>query len=105
MARHAIIEYSLKLYGLRFRWKTDITDWDPPRFFRDSQLRGPYELWEHRHYFEEEDGGTRMTDIVDYAPPGGPFSNLVNSLMVKKKLEKIFDYRAERISREFPGSD
>lgn len=103
MARHAIIEYSLKLYGLRFRWKTDITDWDPPRFFQDSQLRGPYELWEHRHYFEGKDGGTRMTDIVDYAPPGGPFSNLVNSLMVKKKLEKIFDYRAERISREFPG--
>lgn len=101
MEQSARIDYSLKLFGFHFIWKTNITDWDPPRFFRDVQIRGPYEIWEHQHLFEEKDGGTQMTDIVDYAPPGGPLSPVVNALFVKRRLKKIFDYRTEQICRAF----
>ena len=105
MEQGARIEYSLKLNGIPFIWKTKISDWDPPRFFRDVQISGPYEIWEHSHFFEQKDSGTQMTDIVDYAPPGGPLSTLVNALFIKGRLKKIFDYRTEQMCRKFHCRD
>jgi ligand-binding SRPBCC domain-containing protein len=102
MEEGAAIDYTLRLYGIPVLWKTRIADWEPPRSFRDIQIKGPYEIWEHRHLFEPTEQGTLMTDIVDYAPPGGPLSPFVNALFVKGRLQKIFDYRSERMCRLFP---
>ena len=40
--------------------------------------------------FEERDGGTAMTDRVEYAVPGG---SLVNKLIVARDVERIFAFR------------
>lgn len=88
------IDYKLRLHGLPVRWRSEISEWEPPRRFVDRQLAGPYRLWHHLHEFEEQDGGTLVKDTVDYKVPGGSF---VHWLMVRRDLETIFRYRHERM--------
>lgn len=92
------IDYRIRLYGLPVRWKTEITEWEPPRGFVDFQLQGPYRLWRHRHTFTAENGGTRCDDVVEFYPKGGA---LTYHLFVRREVEKIFDYRAEVLQRHF----
>lgn len=96
MAAGTLIDYRLRLDGLPFRWRTEITEWDPPRAFTDTQLRGPYHIWIHRHLFEEAEGGTVMTDEVRYRLPLWPLGEL-GFPVVRRRLHRIFAYRNEAI--------
>ena len=96
-----LIDYRLRLRGIPVRWRTEITAWDPPRSFTDVQLRGPYRKWVHRHDFIEEDGGTRVDDTVTYAVPAGA---LVDRLIVRPDLDRIFEYRRSAIRELLGGS-
>ncbi len=95
----ALIDYRLKVHGFPIRWRTRIESWDPPRQFVDTQLRGPYALWYHKHRFMPADGGTLCVDEVDYRPRGGPLASLINRLFVQKDVTAIFHYR-QRVIRE-----
>ncbi|RPI27447.1 MAG: CDP-paratose 2-epimerase [Acidobacteria bacterium] len=97
----ARIDYRIRLYGWPVTWRTQITGWEPPRRFEDTQLAGPYRLWVHEHLFEAENAGTRMVDRVRYLGRGGPFEPLVNSLLVRSRLEKIFAFREEAFRQLF----
>ena len=98
MAPGALIEYRLRLHGLPIRWRTTIAVWDPPRRFVDVQLSGPYLIWHHTHDFSKEPGGgTVMRDTVRYALPFGPLGEIAHRLLVRRDLERIFDYRREAV--------
>lgn len=97
LQRGARIDYRIRLKRVPIRWRTEIRDWDPPHRFVDVQLRGPYRLWEHEHTFEEEDGGTWVHDRVDYVVPGGALEPWIHDRLVRPDLERIFDYREDRI--------
>lgn len=94
MRAGTLIDYKLRLRGIPINWRTLITVWEPPVRFVDEQLRGPYRQWLHEHTFEERDGGTLMHDKVRYSVPGGA---LVERLFVRRDVQRIFDYRAERM--------
>jgi len=93
------IQYQLKLHGIPVRWESEITGWNPPHFFSDDQLRGPYRHWHHEHTFEERHGGTLVRDKVEYAVPGG---SLINRLLVAPDLRRIFDYCTATLKQLFP---
>jgi len=38
-------------HGLPIRWTTEIGEWSPPHRFVDREVRGPYALWKHEHWF------------------------------------------------------
>ena len=99
MRRGVVIQYSIKVRGIPHRWDSEITEWRPPFGFTDTQIRGPYRLWVHRHRFEETPEGTLVTDDVNYRVPGG---SLVNRLFVARELRRIFDYRKTRILELYP---
>ena len=67
--------------------------------FIDEQQKGPYRYWQHQHHFKPIDRGTEMTDIVKYEVPGWFAGDIVNSILVSKKLKALFQYRSEAISR------
>jgi ligand-binding SRPBCC domain-containing protein len=79
--------------NIAFDWLTEITQVNEPHFFIDEQRFGPYALWHHEHHFKAVDGGVEMTDIVHYKLPFGWFGNLFHRLLVKPKLNQIFNYR------------
>ncbi len=94
----ALIEYQIRVHGFPIGWRTEITEWSPPFRFVDVQLRGPYRLWHHTHIFEEREGGTLCTDEVRYRPRGGA---LVNWLFVRRDVERIFQYRQQKLREIF----
>ncbi len=103
MKQGQLIEYRISLGGLPLRWLTEITEWSPNERFVDSQLRGPYRYWHHRHEFREVPSGTEMRDVVDYELPLGPLGSLAHLLLVRRLLERIFDYRTQAVQTAFPA--
>ena len=99
MQRGLAIDYRVRPMGVATRWRSRITEYDPPFGFRDEQEIGPYRRWDHRHRFREQEGGTVIEDLVLYEPPFGPIGALVNRLAIRPRLERIFDYRREQIGR------
>jgi hypothetical protein len=97
MRRGTLIEYRLKLHGLPVNWLTRIEEWEPGSRFVDQQIHGPYRLWHHTHEFHEHPDGTLMRDTVRYALPYGPLGELARRAFVARDLQRIFDYRAERL--------
>jgi ligand-binding SRPBCC domain-containing protein len=93
-----LIRYRLRLHGVPVSWLTRIEEWDPPRGFVDRQVRGPYALWHHTHRFEEiDDNRTLMTDVVRYGHRLGPLGAIAERLVVRRDLQRIFDYRRDAI--------
>jgi ligand-binding SRPBCC domain-containing protein len=96
-----LIEYRLRLHRLPVTWLTRIESWLPGRRFEDRQLRGPYRLWHHTHTFEPCHGGTRVRDLVRYAMPLGPLGRLAHAAVVRRDLERIFDFRHDAVAAAF----
>jgi ligand-binding SRPBCC domain-containing protein len=94
----ALIDYRLKVRGLPIRWRTEITGWDPPHEFVDTQLRGPYRRWVHTHRFTAVPGGTLVEDEVDFVVP---FGWLAERLLVRSDLTAIFLHRQRAILAAF----
>ena len=89
------IEYRIRpLLGIPLSWRSRIADYDPPRGFRDVQLKGPYRSWEHSHTFVAEGDRTRIFDVVEYSLPLGPLGELAHAAVVRGQLEEIFRHRA-----------
>ena len=104
MRAGALIEYRLRLHRLPMGWLTRIEEWEPGERFVDVQLDGPYRLWHHTHAFRPHpQGGTLMTDTVRYALPFGPLGSLAHRVLVRRDLERIFDYRARAVPALLTG--
>jgi ligand-binding SRPBCC domain-containing protein len=97
-----LIEYKLRPFPWwPSRWLTEITQVEPGHYFVDEQRRGPYSLWHHQHHFRTIAGGVEMTDVVHYTLPFGPFGDLANMLLVRRRLEDVFNYRLRQVEELF----
>ncbi len=99
MGTGALIRYRLRVRGVPVSWLTAIEDWAPPHRFTDVQLRGPYALWRHTHTFEADGCETVMRDVVQYRIGFGPLGALAVALVVRRDLERIFDFRHAEVAR------
>lgn len=98
MRKGTLIDYTLRLFGIPIRWRSLISEWDPPNGFVDEQLKGPYSQWIHRHSFRSNGEETIIEDHVRYRLPLWPVSTLVLPL-IKMQLRRIFSFREKAIRR------
>ena len=92
-----VINYLIRLKGIKIRWSSIISSYDPPYSFVDEQIRGPFSNWIHRHSFKEINGGTMITDRIEYSIPLRLIGRIANYIFVERKLVDIFDYREKII--------
>ncbi|MCS3529614.1 SRPBCC family protein [Chryseobacterium sp. JUb7] len=97
-----IIDYFVSpLFGIKMKWQTEIIHVDFQKSFTDFQKKGPYKLWHHFHEFIENENGVLMKDTVDYELPFGFLGEIAHGIIVKKKLEDIFNYRYQVLEKYF----
>jgi ligand-binding SRPBCC domain-containing protein len=97
-----MIEYTVKpLLNIPMSWITEIKYVHDKKYFVDEQRKGPYKIWHHEHHFKEVEGGVEMTDIVSYELPLGFLGRIAHPILVKKKLNEIFDYRFKKVEELF----
>ncbi len=82
-----------------------MTVWEPEHHFVDEQREGPFKKWMHTHRFEAlADGGTRVTDRIDFETPGGLLGFVVTAAAVERELKWIFEYRRQKLVQLLDGS-
>lgn len=97
-----IISYRVRpVLGIPVKWVTEITHVKDYEYFVDEQRSGPYSIWHHEHHIKQIQGGVLMNDIVSYKPPYGLLGSAVNALVIRKKLNQIFDYREQALNEIF----
>ena len=100
MREGTVLDYHLSLFGVPFRWRTLIERWRPASLFVDTQVLGPYALWQHTHTFTDlAPDQTLMRDRILYRIPYGVIGMMAHRLVVKRWLKEIFDYRAAAVAR------
>lgn len=97
-----VIQYSVTpVAGIKTKWVSEVTHFEEGKYFVDLQLYGPYSFWHHQHFIHEIKGGVQMEDIIHYKVPLGILGRIVHPFLVKPKLEKVFEYRKERLTELF----
>jgi len=97
-----LIQYKVSpLLNIPLKWVTKITQVDENKSFTDFQLSGPYKYWNHLHEFVPNEYGVLMKDTLHYELPFGFLGQLMHQLIVKNKIEKIFNYRYQFLSQYF----
>ncbi len=87
------------LFGIPMSWLTEITQVRRPEYFVDEQRVGPYKVWHHEHFFRAVDiRQTEVRDLVHYVPPLGPLGAILNRLVIRRQLERIFDFREQALA-------
>lgn len=86
-------ELRVRIGPIPIRWLARHRDHVIGRQFVDEQVIGPFGRWIHTHRFEPlASDRTRLTDLIDYAPPFGPLG-AVASASITHRLERTFRYR------------
>ena len=97
-----IISYKVSpVLGIKMPWVTEITHVEDQKYFVDEQRFGPYALWHHKHFIKEIPGGVEMIDIIDYKLPFGLLGRIAHPILVKGKLNEIFEYRYHKLIELF----
>jgi ligand-binding SRPBCC domain-containing protein len=57
-------------------------------------------VWRHRHEFTSENGGTRLTDRIEFSLPLAPLSDWLLAWFVSIQLRGMFTYRHQATARQ-----
>ena len=97
-----IIKYIVTpIFGIKMNWVTEITHVKDFEYFVDEQRFGPYKFWHHKHLIKEIKNGVEMIDILDYALPFGFDGRFFHPIIIKPKLNEIFNYRRNKLIEIF----
>lgn len=98
-----LVEIRVRVGPFRVPWVSRLSDCRPGRSFRDTQVRGPFAFWQHTHGMEPDgdagdtgdtgDSACWLEDRIEYALPLGFLGRWFGGWFVRRKLERLFEYR------------
>jgi len=81
-------------FGITQHFTSKITAFNPPSYFQDTMQRGAFSSFVHDHHFAEANGGTRMTDLLDFSAPFGLLGRIAETVVLRRYLERLLVSRA-----------
>ncbi|WP_217281472.1 SRPBCC family protein [Kibdelosporangium persicum] len=92
------VTWQARHLGLRWRMTSRISAHEPPHYFVDEQVTGPFKHWHHAHYFEPtRDGGTVMRDVIDFAAPLGLLGTIAETTVLNRYMPRLIRARNSHI--------
>jgi hypothetical protein len=102
--RGARVVLQVGRWPFRSRWVAEHQDFQRGRYFSDAQVSGPFAYWKHVHSFEPDGpAASFLEDRVEYALPFGALGRWFGGWFVRRKLERLFEYRHAVTAREVAG--
>lgn len=87
------VTWRARHFGVVFTMTSRIVEHDPPHRFVDEQVSGPFARWWHEHRFEPSDGGTVMSDVVEFSSPLGPLGRAVDRVVLTSYMTRLLERR------------
>ena len=88
----------VRRWGLRRRVVREVTAFQADALLTDEQREGPFRRWVHQRRFEAWTAdGTRLTDTVEFEPPGGLLGLTLTTGFLLRDLEELFAYQATQL--------
>ena len=96
------LHLQVPLGPLRILWIARHIHIQPGRRFDDIQVKGPFGSWHHKHLFEPVgEDATCMRDSIECSLPAGSLLDGLLGWTVRKKLQRMFDYRHQQLLNLF----
>lgn len=81
-------------FGITQHFTSRITAFESPSYFQDTMQRGAFRSFVHDHRFVEADGGTLMTDVLDFTAPFGLLGRIAERAVLRRYLHRLLETRA-----------
>ncbi|MFC9431999.1 cyclase [Streptomyces sp. NPDC056987] len=92
------VTWQARHFGLRWQMTPCISAFDPPGYFVDEQVSGPFKQWHHAHHFERDEYvSTLMRDVIDFAAPLGLLGTLAEAVMLDRYMPRLIRVRNEHV--------
>jgi ligand-binding SRPBCC domain-containing protein len=97
-----MISYQMKaVFGIPMNWLSEVSHCDEPKRFVYEQRIGPFKFWSHEVCLTQQQNGILLEDIMFYAMPVGWLGQLINTVLIADKLNRIFDTRHTYLQSKF----
>ena len=83
----------------RSKWHIRLTEFLENKLITDTQIKGPFAVWKHKHIFEEKGETTLMTDELEFELPFGLLGDIAYKVFVARLIKKQFEYR-QRVTKQ-----
>jgi ligand-binding SRPBCC domain-containing protein len=85
-------------WGVAQRVVSEVTAFEPDTLLVLGQRQGPFRRWTHTQRLEAlGEGGTRLSERVDYEPPGGLLGLTVTAAFLERELTTLFAFRRQKL--------
>ena len=90
----ARVVLAMGYWPLQMHWVAVHKNYVPGVLFTDVQERGPFKFWEHTHsVLPDGPDACFLLDHVEYELPFGVIGHLLGAPLVRRKLERMFEWR------------
>jgi ligand-binding SRPBCC domain-containing protein len=95
------IVWTGRRWGISQKIIQEVTVFEIEKRISVEQKQGPFARWIHASHFETIDAGTRITENIDFAPPGGILGRLIPSDSIRKEFDKLVAHREKKLREIF----
>lgn len=93
------VTFEASHFGIKQRLTSKVIQMERPVQFTDEMVRGAFRSLRHIHAFKPVEGGTIMTDTLEFSAPLGPLGWLAERLILKRYMERLIRRRAETLKQ------
>jgi ligand-binding SRPBCC domain-containing protein len=90
-------------FGLPFTMSVRITEMQPPHYFVDQMISGPFQWFRHYHGFQCKGNHTLMTDEFVFRSPLGLLGKMVDKWVLSAYLKSLLIQRNTCIKQTAEG--
>jgi ligand-binding SRPBCC domain-containing protein len=97
------VTWRARHFGITQHFTSRITAFDRPRYFQDTMQRGAFKSFVHDHFFEVDQGKTKMTETLRFSAPLGFLGRIAEKLILRRYLKHLLELRVATIKEAARG--